>query len=461
MKGMRSPNAGPGAGLAVAAGRAATNSAATRKPNAWLRSAAGPPVNAPARPIMALLSLIIILAYSRLIEVIGAPGLFLVAGIVLIYGLGTTQRGDGWLSSPATLLLLGLTIWMLPSAFFGVWRGGSFKLLTDTWSRVLLYYTMVACLARDLNSMRQIMRAMAWAALAIVVLSAANAVDTFGRLGVAAASLSNPNDLAVFLLVALPFAAWYVASTDRPMVFRALMALALIYGLLTLLRTGSRMGLLALIAVSLVLFAVAGRGVRLLLAVGAVTALLAVVFLLPPDIKLRYKTIFSEVSEEQRTQQVEFAAASAEGRWELFINSLRVTWGNPLFGVGPGNYTGANARLGEEAGERRMWMQAHNAYTQTSAECGIPGGIMYLMLVIFVIRVPLRVWRARGKMPALRAHSAIALCLLIAAAAYAFCAIFGSVAYSTHLALLAALAGALQHDYRRALAAQALVPRAS
>jgi hypothetical protein len=397
--------------------------------------------NLSAQPMMLLLGLLLVLAYGRLVEKIPIPGLVLGLSLVLlIYGLFNNPQ-LGWVRKFPSVLLIGLTAWMMPSGLFGDWPGGSVQFLIHTWSRVVVFYVLVVILGRDLGSVRHIMSAMAWATATIVILGLWQSQDMQGRVGLdETASLSNPNDLAVFLLVGLPFCGWYAADSRRAPLLRLAMGGVLACGLFALLRTGSRMGLLALLAMLVQLFFVAGRRLRLVVAAGAVLLLAAALVFLPDMIGRRYLTIVtSGVEDVDGSHEIAQATDSTRDRWELFVNSLIVTARHPLLGVGPGNYTVANAELGREAGERPIWQQSHNSYTQVSAELGLPGGIMFLLLVGYCLVSSRRMWRAAGGMGSRRPEAIMALCLMVASLGYAVCALFGSIAYGLHLQLLSGL----------------------
>lgn len=400
------------------------------------------PAGATARPMLFLLAVLLVLAYGRLVEKIAIPGLVLgIALVLLTYGVFTNPQ-FGWTRRQPSLLLAGWTAWMLPSAVFGLWPGGSAHFLVDTWIKMVVFYVLVVTLGRDLGSVRSIMGAMAWATASIVALGLLQSPSETGeRLGVGATSLANPNDLAVFLVVGLPFCGWYAADSQRGRLLRLVMGGVVALGLIAVLRTGSRMGLLALLVLMLVVFFAAGRNLKLMIGGAAILLAIGSLIFLPNVIGRRYLTIIShQVDETDESHEVSRAIGSAENRWELFLNSIIVTIHHPLLGVGPGNFSDANAQLGRDEGEKAVWKQAHNSYTQVSAECGIPGGILFTLLVAYCVRSSYRMWKQASR----RADSGMAFCLMVASVSYAFCAMFGSLSFTIHLQLLSGLVLALQ-----------------
>lgn len=416
------------------------------------------PIRPAALPARVLLGIVIILVYSRLIELLPVRFLPLAALILLVYGL-PTSRWTEWLRATPTVLLLGMTAWMLPSAVFGDWPGGSAALIMGGWSRALLYYLLLVCLGRGLVGAASLMSSMAWATATIILMGLLQTTKVGTRFAIGELSLSNPNDLAVVLVLGLPFCAWYALGSRHARLLRLALAAVLVYGLFMLLLTGSRMGLLALVCMALVLIITAPWKLRVPLLGATLICGLAATFFLPKVVQQRYQTLVDDNSEDAvDNADVAHAIGSTQGRWVLFVNSLRVTLQHPVFGVGPGNFVGANAALGREAGLRPNWQVTHNSYTQVSSECGIPAALMFLGLVVWCLRTANRLRKSMAAHPELRVHAPMALWLLISLVAYAFCAALGSGAYGFGLPLLAGIVVSLDQAVAGALARPAATP---
>ncbi len=391
-----------------------------------------------------LLGIFLVVVQSRLIEILPLRPLPVVGLILLAYGLVTSRWRD-WLTARPTLLLFAITALMVPSALFGDWPGGSILMLANTWSRCLLFYLIVVCLGRGLAGVAVVMSSMAWATVAVVFM--AFFLATGGtRLAIGDLGLSNPNDLAEILVVGLPFCGWYVLSSGRAMILRIVVAAASACALLMLLRTGSRMGLLALLCVVIALLVMSRGKLRLMLTVGALLGAIGSIFLVPKEMQQRYETMVdSDVAEdEQDNRDVGYAIGSAESRWSLFVTSLQVTMHHPLLGVGLGNFVGANAKLSKRPGQKGSWQVTHNSYTQVSSECGIPAAILYVAMFVFCLRTTNRLRKTMERDPQLHAYAPVAFWLYIAVVAFAVCAMFGSLAYGFQLMLLAGTAVTLE-----------------
>jgi hypothetical protein len=72
------------------------------------------------------------------------------------------------------------------------------------------------------------------------------------------------------------------------------------------------------------------------------------------------------------------AFESREMRMALFWASIDATVHHPLLGVGPNCFQFYQADLAASQGQRGMWHETHNTYTQISSDCGIPAFIFYI-----------------------------------------------------------------------------------
>ena len=443
---------------------AAPPAPAPRKPPAATTPIPGPAAPAvpsirPAGlPIRLLMGVFIVVIYSRLIEILPVRPLAPVGFALLLYGLVTSRWMD-WIRTTPTLLLLGLTALMVPSALAGDWPGGSVALLANVWSRSLLYFVIVVTIGRGLAGVGSVMASLAWSIGAVVVMGLTEAGAVGGRLSVGEVSLSNPNELAATLVLALPFCGWYVLGSGRTLFLRVPMAGLTAWALFMLLRTGSRMGLLALLGVAAVVLYISRGRLRVLL-LGVTLALgLAAVFFLPKTIQQRFETIVeSDPENPDDSAETARAVGSTEARWALIKNSLKITAEHPLLGVGPGNVTTENAGLTKREGARASWQVTHNSYTQISSECGIPAVCFFVGLLVYCLRSTNRLRKTMAAHPELRAHAPIAFWLFVGLVGYVCVAAFGSFAYGFQLPLLAGMVVALEAATADALARPAAPP---
>jgi O-antigen ligase len=183
--------------------------------------------------------------------------------------------------------------------------------------------------------------------------------------GTLGGNYSDPNDLALAIIISLPLCL-ALLFLSRSWLHKAAWALAMLVMLYTVFLTGSRGGFISLIvtaAMSLWEFAIRGRRRYLFV----LAALVAVVLWLSSSGVLsgRLKGTFNP------NENTAASYGSAEGRRELFWRSVEVTKNHPLFGVGPGNFE-------EVSGS---WHVTHNSFTQMSSEGGVPAFVFYVLIL--------------------------------------------------------------------------------
>lgn len=396
--------------------------------------------------------------FSRVIEWVPGRPLPIMVSLLLAWGLLASRWSD-WISAKPTVLLLTLTSLMVVSTLSGNWPGGSVGLMVDAWSRSLLYYLIVVTVGTGLAGVATVMSGVAWG-MAVVVVSLLLQTASGARLAFElGGTLSNPNDLAALLIVGLPFCAWYVLGSGRPLFLRVVMAAVSAFAFIMLLKTGSRMGLLTLLFVGVVLFFITHGRDRLLLVVLALAAGIAAAIFVPKVIQERYQTMVDkDADDSQGNADAMKALGSSQARWNLFVHSLVVTAHHPLLGVGPGNFSGENADITKRAGQRANWQVTHNSYTQVSSECGIPAALIFAWLVLYGVRTSNRLRQAMALHSELRSKMPMAFWLLVATAAYGFSAMFGAIAYGYLLPLLVAVVHSLKTATADVLAQPARSP---
>jgi putative inorganic carbon (hco3(-)) transporter len=260
-------------------------------------------------------------------------------------------------------LLLGQMFLTVP--FASLWRGGAFGTTRDFANVVPMI--LVVCLA--VNTIPRL-RTILFCQVASVAVIAPIAIVKFrhagGRLeGVLNGSYSNSNDFALTMVIALPICLAFMLRSRNSAV-KAIWLVCMALMTYSIVLTASRAGILAFaVAMGIALwhFSVKGRHRYLLvlfagLAVGAL-------FFGGGELKTRYEAIFN-------VQKSQSAYDSAQQRDMLLKESIALTFEHPIFGLGPGNFQVASG----------VWHVTHNTYTQMSSETGLPGFILYVMILV-------------------------------------------------------------------------------
>lgn len=298
------------------------------------------------------------------------------------------------LSSKLGLVLICLTLWMALSVPLSLWRGGSFSILVDDWSRCFLLFPVVGGVLISTAQVGKAIRCLAFALFTFALLTFTNGVIHSGRLEMKGSLFANSNDIAMAMAMGL-FCWWsFYRSSNAFAGIAALMAQIVM--LLVLVKTGSRGSLIALILTLPLLIAQYSTMGRLRLIIGLCIGAVLVSFLAPGSMISRFTVIFSpdeEVQNQTDLNTTVAAVGSTESRMYLLRRSLEVTWSHPIVGVGLGNFMVAENDKAKAEGRRGNWHGTHNTYTQLSSEAGIPAALFYLAL--FVLG-----WRALNRVKA-------------------------------------------------------------
>jgi hypothetical protein len=230
-------------------------------------------------------------------------------------------------------------------------------------------------------------------------------------------TLGDPNELALALGAFMPLTLAFASTSRRAW---ARLAAVVVLGLLlvTVVLSGSRGGQLVVLTVFAVYF-VRRYGVR-----GAfVAAALALPVLL----------LGGRSGEEAESSSLE--------RIDLLYEGMDMIRAYPVLGVGTGQFTD-HAFNG---------MTAHNSYVLAAAELGLPGSVLWMMLVYTSIKIPWVV--ATRPPPELDPRvRAFALALVVALAGMLVGVFFLSFCYKAIFFVFFGLSGALYGLVRRACA---------
>jgi len=325
-----------------------------------------------------------------------------------------------------------LLLWAVLTLPFSYWPGGSLSLLLEGYFKTLAIFWLLPNVVTTLPRLRRI----AWALSLMSAPLAAYGIKQFlagrfiddgsvKRIAAYEAPLTqNPNDLALMLNLILPLAI-ALFLTGRPKT-RALLLGLIALDAAAVILTFSRAGFLTL-ATTIALYVARllgrprGRGI----AIAAVVLVLIAVPFLPGGYMERLSTI-TDIKTDP--------TGSAQERWADTIAALRFILHHPVVGAGVGmNILALNEVRGPE------WKQVHNVYLEYAVDLGIPGLVLFVMLLLGCLRAAAGARRTAGAAgsgePALLAEG-----LQASLIAFAVAAVFHPVAYHFYFYYIAGLA---------------------
>ena len=186
----------------------------------------------------------------------------------------------------------------------------------------------------------------------------------------------DANDFATFVVTALPFGLYFLHA-GRRLSTRLFACVSLGILAVAFVRTGSRGGFIALVAVTVfIVLRYTAIALRWRIAATAIVAVV-VVGTASDQYWTQMGTILSD-ADYNRTDE--------SGRMQIWRRGVGYMFRNPVFGVGPGNFQAAEGMLSSFAQRQQLgvgvrWNAAHNSYIQVGAELGIPGLFIFLAII--------------------------------------------------------------------------------
>jgi O-antigen ligase len=299
---------------------------------------------------------------------IGLPVMDAVVGLALITWLGSLSRREWRLGSvPQNWFMLGLFLATLLSHASHRWLTGVIETFRD-FGKVTLLYFLIVTLVNSVQRVKLLILVMAvgclfLAAHGMLQASSPGHAGFGGSLAIVDGDLvrvrglgifHDPNDLALMLVVVLPFLLSHALFSGAAFASRLLGAAAAVPITYCIYLTNSRGGWLAL---GVMLVAFLGLHLRSKGASAALAVLvLAALVVLGPS---RLSTISTE-------------EGSAHGRMITWGEGNRMLKQFPLFGIGYGLF----------AGRSELHLVAHNSFVHCWAELGLFGYFFWLGLIL-------------------------------------------------------------------------------
>lgn len=380
--------------------------------------------------------------------------LFAIVPVLVLLLTGKLMRA---IPGPVGITLTAFSFWLVLALPFSMWKGGSLELLRDRWLVAYAGFLMIGGLLAGLKQCRTAVLAIAGAMFVVMLVAqSAGHLDTAFQRYSMIGTLGNANDLALHLLIGLPFLG-FAAIAKGNRLRRIFSALIVIPMLAAILRTGSRSGLLTLALLALMLFLFSSLATKLKVLLAAPVLVALILPFIPTGAAERYKTLFSD-STSFSSEYAASAKESTESRTMLLGESIKISLAHPLFGVGPGqSQLGINAAL-ERRGLPASWHETHNMYTQISSEAGVPAFAFYMFALAYCLKTTLSIYRTSRGHRELAEIAQMSLCIFFSLTAYAISGLFDSIAYTFYFPALAGLVTAFVRAVRPEVASFQSIP---
>lgn len=328
-------------------------------------------------------------------------------------------------------LFLAFFILVTVGSVFALSPGVSFAFWSTVYFKIGLMTFALAWLPRTKGDFHLVARAMALSGLLVAAVAISNKLNGTDlvegsrvTIGLAMKStLSDPNDLAFLLLSTLSFSIALMtgrAGWLNTLIGAVCMPMALVAIAYTQSR-GAILGVLAVFATYGLLFVRSKMVLIAVVAGGAVTLYLIM-----------------GISERMAgAVQAEGLDTSAMSRIEFWGIALKAAALHPLTGVGIANFSWFNYL------QTGRHMTAHNTLLQVLAEAGIPGLVLFSLMVISALRTSLRAHRVLAAEDVRSPVQPIAYALVAAIAGFCAAGFFLSQGFTWPIYVVVALAAAV------------------
>jgi len=410
---------------------------------AWPGLVSGPPLRSFPRPVnqfsrvgIAFLVPFTYFLFSRILDfTIPQLHLPLIFGSITMLAVGLEGSLPEVLRFPAVRYLALYSFWFGITIVTSMWRGGSFGVLKDYWSKSFIIFLALACLVTTLPRIRGVLRIMTLAISTSAVLGLwIGALDREGRLRLPSGELANSNGFGIFMVLGLTLC-WYGIMHPEAGKFWRLVTIASMAPMAyAAAKSGSRTVLVGFLLTLLYVFFRLPLQKKVRFALLATPLLVVLVVALPGYLRDRLATTFvtdTEGDEEPPSELEQSALVSRQARWQLLKRAIVVTMYNPIFGVGPGNFMVADDELAKQEGRPRgSWRVTHNGYAEVSSEMGLPGLALYCMAMLSTWVALRRLSRWNGSGPQVEEIRHTAFSLQMALLGTSVAVFFGMTLYS-------------------------------
>ena len=360
--------------------------------------------------------------------------------------------------------MVGLMFWLLLAVPFSFWRGGSVQILLPAFETEFSMFFLLAGLLLTLREVNRFLSVLALAGALVILASFYYGSEEFGRFNFSFGTLENANDYATHLLLTLPFLVLVILNSSSSFI-RSSAGIFVLLGTYLVLKTGSRGGLLALVAMLGFFFLKTTMVQRAAIVATVVIMGLILLFALPRTTMQRYLMLVdSSVEQEAATNlDLERAVGSSAARKDLLNNSLTLTALHPLFGVGPGMFAASDADRAKAEGKQGMWLLTHNSYTEVASESGVPGFLLFVGSLLSSYILVRSVYVRANRDPRFLAIRNTAFCIMLAILGFSICIFFAAMSYRYYLpslvGLAIAFAVAARHEMNRSSTGNPMLPR--
>ena len=245
----------------------------------------------------------------------------------------------------------------------------------------------------------------------------------------------DPNDIAYVLVSLFPLSFYFILHREGTLK-RILAVIGIIASLLVILFSGSRGGLLGLLAVVLFLLVTKSYKIKMSHKIIFVIAMILIFFTIGDKINInRFLTLTN--------MEGDYNLSAETGREQIWKRAFDLTLANPVTGIGVDCFAMAIGNLRESLGLTPVWQQEHNSYIQVAVETGLIGFIIFIALTMRCFKVFSSLKRLKNTSKEIVEIKTMASLIQLGFIGHCVAAFFLTQAYSMFFTLFFALSAVL------------------
>ena len=216
-----------------------------------------------------------------------------------------------------------------------------------------------------------------------------NEKDFISSIETISSTMGNKNLLASILFLSLPFLFYVYQSANKLWKILVLFLLFLILCSLLLIQSKAVLLGLLFMSISIILFAFRGNSKIILSSIVIIGMITSMLFIASPKVFKHFTQELDQiVKKKERIDNNRIV--ENDGRVALYIKTIDMIKGNPLLGVGPGNWRkelpkyGLKNTIGQKGD--KFVQRPHSDFLWFFAEGGVLSGILYILLFALILR---------------------------------------------------------------------------
>ena len=249
---------------------------------------------------------------------------------------------------------------MIVSIPFAYHRREAFNYVFLLYLSNILFFYIFLIQVDSIKKLKSIIFTICSCTLFYSIFSLAMGSFAYGRFSFG--TMYDPNDLAYFLVSLFPLSIFYIVH-DEGFSKKIFAIMTIGVSIVTILLTGSRGGLLGLIAVFILFFFTKLGGIKWTYKILLFIALILIFTSYSNKINMERYMSLTKIGSD-------YNVTAESGRLEIWEKGIQLILLNPITGVGVNCFPMAIGYEREAEGEIPRWQAAHNSYIQIAAETG-------------------------------------------------------------------------------------------